>query len=110
MKDVNQIHYTVGQPESIRWYILLVGSLVSALQCNSWFTFSSVPSQIEDYYHLKRPQHGEVNGVIDLLLNWGCIMAFPSIPFTAYILLLPVKGLKSAVALAATLVFAGNAI
>ena len=87
-----------------------MASLISALQCNTWFTFSSVPSQIEDYYHLQRPSHGDVNGVIDLLLNWGCIMAFPSIPFTAYILLLPIKGLKSAVTLSCCLVFAGNVI
>eukprot|EP01083_Nonionella_stella_P287576 978921_1 len=97
----------LGPPEFQRWYILVVSSLTSALQCNTWFTFSSVPSQIEEYYHLQRTSHGEVNQVIDLLLNWGPIMAFPSIPLTAYILLFPLNGLQYSVRLSITLIFFG---
>eukprot|EP01084_Bolivina_argentea_P017966 33496_1 len=98
---------TIGPPELQRWYILIVSSLTSALQCNTWFTFSSVPSQVEQYYHLKHTSSGNVNAVIDLLLNWGPIMAFPSIPLTAYILLFPIKGLKYSVKLSISLVFFG---
>ena len=97
----------IGDPEFQRWYILIISSLTSALQCNTWFTFSSVPTQVEEYYHLKLPSNGDVNGTIDLLLNWGPIMAFPSIPLTAYILLFPVKGLKYSIKLSTSLVFIG---
>ena len=97
----------IGPPELQRWYILVVSSLTSAFQCNTWFTISSVPTQVEQYYHLRQPAEGDVNGGIDLLLNWGPIMAFPSIPLTAYLLLFPRKGLAYSIRLSACLLFFG---
>ena len=61
----------IGPPELKRWYILLVFGMTSAFQSNTWFTFSSVPDQVEEYYHLPKPKSGQVNATIDLLLNWG---------------------------------------
>ena len=51
-----------------------------------------------------------MNGVIDLLLQWGPIMFLPVTPFSAYLLSVPVIGLHHTVKLAATLVFAGSLI
>ena len=64
----------IGPPESKRWYILVIFSVASAMQSNIWFTFSSCPDQVEDYYHLPKPKSGQVNGTIAILLNWGPIM------------------------------------
>ena len=64
----------IGPAEAQRWYILVIFSITSALQTNTWLTFSTVPDEVEDYYHLKKPKSGQVNATIDLLLNWGSIM------------------------------------
>eukprot|EP01084_Bolivina_argentea_P201115 343824_1 len=101
----------VGPAERTRWYILIAFSLLSASQSNTWFTFSSVPDQIEDYYHLKKPsESGQVNAVIDLLLNWGPICFIPTTPFSAYLLSLPMTGFRYTVKLSAILVFFGTFI
>merc|ERR1719242_2353391 len=102
--------FEIGEPELKRWYILMASCFTSALQCNAWFTFSSVPQLVEAYYDLAPASDGNVNSVIDLLLNWGAIMAFPSLPITAYILLLPINGLKYSVKLSISLVFFGSLI
>eukprot|EP01084_Bolivina_argentea_P226039 381884_1 len=58
----------VGSAERTRWYILIAFSLLSASQSNTWFTFSSVPDQVEDYYHLKKPSESGVQFVLSFFL------------------------------------------
>lgn len=100
--------FEVGQPDSRRWYILIMFGFVSAFQCNTWFTFSSCPNEVEDYYHLSNAGEGKVNSVIDLLLNWGPIIFMIVTPFTAYILSYPMVGLQFSVRLAVTILFIAN--
>lgn len=101
----------IGPPEKLRWYILITFSLISCWQSNSWFTFSSVPEQVQDYYHLEKPsKSGQVNGVIDLLLNWGPIMFIPMTPFSAYLLSYPITGFKYTAQIAGILAFSGTLI
>eukprot|EP01084_Bolivina_argentea_P292987 503851_1 len=90
-----------------RCYILFCFFMVYTMQSNNWFTFSSIPDKVEEYYHLSTPKDNKVNGVIDLLLNWGPICFLPVTPFSAYLLSLPNIGLKWTVHLAATLAFLG---
>eukprot|EP01084_Bolivina_argentea_P294755 507283_1 len=84
--------------------------MTSALQSNTWFTFSSCPDEVEDYYHLKAPNSGQVNGTIDLLLNWGPIWFLIAAPFCAYILSYPIIGLKLNTKIAVILLFSGNVL
>ena len=100
----------IGPAEAQRWYILLVFSMTSSFQSNTWFTFSSVPDQVEEYYHLKEPKSGQVNSTIDLLLNWGPIWFLPAAPICAYILSYPISGLKITTKIAVILLFLGNII
>ena len=100
----------LGNAEATRWYILIFFSMVSGFQSNTWFTFSSVPNQVEEYYNLNESSSGKVNPVIDLLLNWGPICFLPTTPFAAYLLSYPFSGLKNTVRSAVTLAFFGNVI
>ena len=61
--------------------------------------------QVEAYYHLLKPNESKVNGVIDLLLNWGPIWFLPVTPFSAYLLSYPMIGLKYTLRIAVTLTF-----
>ena len=101
---------TFGEAEKKRWYILAIFCITYISQSNSWFTFSSIPDQVTDYYHLGARKSGKINPVIDLLLNWGPIMFLPVTPFAAYILSYPFKGLQYTVRIALTLIFFGNLI
>ena len=60
----------IGAPERTRWYILCMAFMVYTMQSNDWFTFSSIPNEVESYYNLSNPGHNKVNSVVDLLLNW----------------------------------------
>ena len=101
----------LGPGEKKRWYILFVFCMLSAFQSNIWFTFSSVPDQVEEYYNLHKPSDtSQVNPTIDLLLNWGPIMFLPATPFVGYLLLFPIVGLKYTVRSATTLCFIGSII
>eukprot|EP01084_Bolivina_argentea_P202341 345737_1 len=103
--------FEIGAAENKRWYILIVFSLIGNAQSNSWFTFSSVPEQVQEYYHLTKPsESGQVNPVIDLLLNWGPICFVFVTPFSAYLLSIPLKGFKYTTIIAAILAFLGALI
>eukprot|EP01083_Nonionella_stella_P071266 191317_1 len=100
----------LGEPEATRWYILIIYSIISALQCNAWFTFSSVPNEVEQYYHLDNPGGDKVNHTIDLWINYGPIMFLCTTPFAAYLLLYPIKGLRSTILLSANFILFGSFI
>eukprot|EP01084_Bolivina_argentea_P291271 500581_1 len=101
-------HYELGAPETKRWYILIVFSLISAFQTNTWFMFASIPNQVEDYYNLHKSASGQVSPTISLLLNWCPIMFVPFAPITGYLLSYPIIGLKYTIILASILVFLGT--
>lgn len=100
----------VGSPEVKRWYILLLFCMISAVQCNAYFTFSSVPSRVVEYYHLHDPGKHKVNSTIDLLLNYGPICFLLTAPLAAYILSLPITGLRNTIITAGQLIFIGSII
>eukprot|EP00727_Mastigamoeba_balamuthi_P005538 m51a1_g1603 hypothetical protein (512) ;mRNA; f:179899-181591 len=84
-----------------RWYVLGLFCFISSLQSVVWFTYSSVPREVKEYY-------GVTDHQIDMLLNWGSM--------TALVFGLPVAwlfsslGLRPAVLLGAALVFACSAL
>eukprot|EP01084_Bolivina_argentea_P028995 53848_1 len=104
------IEYNIGPAPKERWYILFIFTSLYALQSAHWFTFSTIPKRVESYYHLTIPDQGNVNPVIDLLLNWGSLVFIPTTPFSAYLLSFPLKGLQYTVRLAITLIFTGSLI
>eukprot|EP01084_Bolivina_argentea_P311181 538613_1 len=90
---------------------LAVFCMLTASQSNIWFTFSSVPNEACEYYHLSQSSNAsKVNPTIDLLLNWGGIMFLLSTPFVGYLLLFPLTGLKNTIRLATTLCFIATII
>jgi MFS family permease len=59
--------------------VLFVFSFASFVQCLVWFTFSSVPKVVKEYYP------GVDDDTIDLLLNWGTIVFIPVLPYVAWL-------------------------
>jgi len=90
----------------LRWYILVTFSFLSGLQCLVWFTFSSVKLDVfEDWFHI-----ADAKKDVDLLLNWGPIMYFPTSLLALWLLELPGRGLKYSVKMGALLTFLGSTI
>jgi hypothetical protein len=67
-----------GQLSATRYYMLVMYSLLTLVQCLVWFTFGSA-SSIPDYYSMP-------NSEVDLLLNWGPIIFLGVVPFASWLL------------------------
>eukprot|EP01095_Lingulamoeba_sp_RSL-Kostka_P011060 TRINITY_DN4121_c0_g1_i1.p1 TRINITY_DN4121_c0_g1~~TRINITY_DN4121_c0_g1_i1.p1 ORF type:complete len:203 (-),score=15.87 TRINITY_DN4121_c0_g1_i1:678-1286(-) len=69
-----------------RWYLLLLFSIISFLQCLIWFTFSPTATIVEEYYDI-----GDRD--VDRLLNYGPIMFLTTIPLSLPLMNRP-KGVR----------------
>ena len=107
--------------EPARWYVLALFFWLTASQCLVWFTFSSVPSTVIEYYCDLPPSACALapgsaavpkgcscaamsTGVVDQLLNWGPLTFVPTVPFVSWMLTFP-GGLRRTMRLAAVLTF-----
>eukprot|EP00727_Mastigamoeba_balamuthi_P009681 m51a1_g5335 hypothetical protein (473) ;mRNA; r:410215-412107 len=83
-------------PEPRRWYILAVFALVSCAQC-----LVCVPNEAMEFYGMDQAE-------LDLLLNWGSLVYVPLALPVAWVL--GTRGLRPAVLLGSSLVFACAAL
>lgn len=92
--------------EPTRWYILAIFVIINCNQCLTWFTFSSIDADVmKEYFGDKMTSRQ-----IDLLLNWGPIIAVLCFPIQAHVLNQRTNGLQKSIVLGALLVFLGNII
>ena len=101
-----------------RWYILAVFSLLAAVQCLAWGTFSQAPVFVGAYYGLLDNNNtigpntqctGRCATVTNLLLNWGPIAFLPVLPISSWLAMQP-NGLWWNARIGATLTFLGCVI